>query len=93
LELVPLGGKDIRKWSERLYEELVEAKKQSSQVTGESVPKYSENDPIAVLKLRLAKGEITSKEYERIRRGLVFKLAYAIFIIKKMASSLMFFDQ
>ena len=63
------GGKDIRKWTEKLYEQLVEEKQQqSSPDVNENVQIDKDSDPITVLKLRYAKGEITKKEYEEMRK-------------------------
>lgn len=65
------GGKDIRKWAETLYEQLVEEKQQqSSSDIKENIQTDKDSDPIAVLKLRYAKGEITKKEYEEMRKTL-----------------------
>jgi len=58
------GGKDIRKWAEKLYKQLVKVKQRSSQ----NIQTDDNNDPIAVLKLRFAKGEISKKEYEEMRK-------------------------
>ena len=62
------GGKDIRKWAEKLYEQLVEVKQRSLQVVNEKVLADNNNDPISVLKLRFAKGEISKEEYENMRK-------------------------
>jgi hypothetical protein len=62
------GGKDIRKSAKKLYEQLVEVKKRLSQVAIEKVRTDKDNDPITVLKLRFAKGEITKEEYENMRK-------------------------
>jgi len=64
------GGKDIRKWAEKLYEQLVEVKQRSLQIASEKVQTDNNNDPIAVLKLRFAKGEISKEEYENMRKIL-----------------------
>ena len=59
------GGKDIRIWAEKLYEQLVKVKQRSPQ----NIQTDDDNDdPIAVLKLRFAKGEISKKEYEEMRK-------------------------
>jgi len=62
-------GKEIRIWAEELYKQLVEEKQRSSKVVDENIQTDdNENDPIAVLKLRFAKGEISKKEYEEMRK-------------------------
>ena len=65
------GGKDIRKWAETLYEQLVEEKQQQSlRMLSENIQTDKDSDPIAVLKLRYAKGEITKEEYEEMRKTI-----------------------
>jgi hypothetical protein len=62
-------GKEIRIWAEELYKQLVEEKQRSSQVIDEKIQTDDDNDdPIAILKLRFAKGEISKKEYEEMRK-------------------------
>jgi len=61
--------KEIRIWAEKLYEQLVEEKQRSSKVVEENIQTDDDkDDPIAVLKLRFAKGEISKKEYEEMRK-------------------------
>ena len=62
-------GKEIRIWAEELYKQLVEEKHRWSQVIDEKIQTDDDNDdPIAILKLRFAKGEISKKEYEEMRK-------------------------
>ena len=64
-------GKDIRKWAETLYQQLVEEKQQQlSSDVNKSIQTDKDSDPISVLKLRYAKGEITKKEYEEMRKTI-----------------------
>ena len=64
-------GKDIRKWAETLYKQLVEEKqRQLSSDFNKSIQTDKGIDPISVLKLRYAKGEITIKEYEEMRKTI-----------------------
>lgn len=67
-----IGGKVIRELSAKLYELIVKSKK-GEQKTNESemeMSKTKEDDPILVLKMRLAKGEITKEEFEELRKML-----------------------
>lgn len=68
------GGKEIRKWSHELYVRVLETKRKTSSVStnsGSSAFKdynasdqhKSKDDLQRILKLRLAKGEITKDEY------------------------------
>jgi uncharacterized membrane protein len=53
----------------KLYEQLVEEKQRSSKVVEENIQTDDDkDDPIAVLKLRFAKGEISKREYEEMRK-------------------------
>jgi hypothetical protein len=62
-------GKEIRRWAEKLYEQLVEEKQTSSHVVNENIQTDGDkDDPFAFLKLRFAKGEISKKEYEEMRK-------------------------
>jgi hypothetical protein len=64
-------GKEIRIWAEKLYEQLVEEKQASSHVVNEKIQTDDDkDDPITVLKLRFAKGEITKEEYEEMRKTI-----------------------
>jgi hypothetical protein len=64
-------GKEIRIWAEKLYEQLVEEKQASSPVVNEKIQTDDDkDDPITVLKLRFAKGEITKEEYEEMRKTI-----------------------
>jgi hypothetical protein len=72
------GGKEIRKWSHELYKRVLEEKrKTSSSVPANSTSKNSlgytdsgksKDDLIRILKLRLAKGEITKEEFTDLQR-------------------------
>lgn len=72
-----LGGKAIRDWSEKLYEQIVKVRKTSppsvietptiQQTNGSN---QKDNDPLHVLKMRLAKGEITKDEYEDLKKTI-----------------------
>ena len=71
-----LTGNAIREWAKLIYDTLVEVQKnktnqpeeQENEKTEE--PKKSDEDPLKVLKLRLAKGEITKEEYEELKELL-----------------------
>ncbi|MGI0022097.1 MAG: SHOCT domain-containing protein [Nitrososphaeraceae archaeon] len=67
-------GKAIRQWSEKIYEQIVKTKKDILQNTNTKqqtgTPKTKEDDPLHVLKMRLAKGEITKEEFEDLRKML-----------------------
>ena len=68
------GGKKIREWSEKIYEQIVKNRKNDSQIAENkqqsSASKTKDDDPLHILKLRFAKGEITKKEYEEMRKTL-----------------------
>ena len=65
-----LGGKTIKEWSALLYEKVVEAKrKNDSQLKGREMEDQND-DPLKILKIRLAKGEISKQEYEELRNTL-----------------------
>jgi uncharacterized membrane protein len=73
--VVSLSGRAIKEWAARLYGVVVEVKKQqkSSKPTEYASVKQeskSNEDPLHVLKLRLAKGEIAKEEYEELRKML-----------------------
>jgi len=64
------GGKAIREWSEKIYNQIVIVKKNNlpnSTVTKTPEP---QQDPLIFLKLRLAKGEISKEEYEDLKKTL-----------------------
>jgi hypothetical protein len=64
-------GKEIRIRAEKLYEQLVEEKQASSHVVNKKIQTDDDkDDPITVLKLRFAKGEITKEEYEEMRKTI-----------------------
>jgi hypothetical protein len=73
-----ITGKAIKEWAEKLYEAVVRAKQQKeleektkadtqSSITKNQTSKET-YDPLLVLKLRLAKGEITKEEFEELRK-------------------------
>ncbi len=72
------GGKAIRKWSHEFYRRVLEEKRKSSSnipVTIASKNSFSsaetsksKDDLIRILKLRLAKGEITKEEFIDLQR-------------------------
>jgi hypothetical protein len=89
--VVSLSGKAIKEWAAKLYEVVVEVKKQQeleelldraakeAQTRSKLADIATKNDisqdtksmsedPIRLLKLRLAKGEITREEYEELRK-------------------------
>jgi len=71
-------GKAIREWSSKLYEQVAKARKNdvSQRVEAHAGDQPSSNnespqtsdDPIKVLKIRFAKGEISKEEYEEMRK-------------------------
>lgn len=67
-------GQEIRKWSETIYSQIVRIKKDVPKAVQEQVkPVESINkseDPLHVLKLRFAKGEITKEEFDEMRKTL-----------------------
>lgn len=68
-----LGGKVIRELSAKLYELIVKTKKDNIQSTNKQqtdAPRTKEEDPVLVLKMRLAKGEITKEEFEDLKKML-----------------------
>ena len=69
-----LGGKVIRELSAKLYELIVKSKKNNIQSASSKqqtdTSKTKEDDPMLVLKMRLAKGEITKEEYEDLKKIL-----------------------
>lgn len=65
------GGKAIRKWAATLYDAVVKAKlTQEVNQKSDVVDKVMNDDPIKILKIRLAKGEISKQEYEEMRNLL-----------------------
>ena len=72
-------GKAIREWAVKLYQQVVNEKRESAKflsetdkqtINQEPVSSPNIDDPLKVLKLRFAKGEITKEQYEEIRRML-----------------------
>jgi len=64
------GGKAIREWSQKVYEQIVTVRKSVSSNSEVTMNIESQQDPLTVLKLRLAKGEIDKDEYEQLRKLL-----------------------
>lgn len=67
------GGKAIREWSEKVYQQIVKVKSTSRSIQEKNKPintSGNNDDPLHVLKLRFAKGEITKEEYEDMRKML-----------------------
>ena len=68
------GGKKIRELSSKLYELVVQTKKTGQKSQGISQrnmgPQY-EGDPLNILKIRYAKGEISKDEYEQMKKDLL----------------------
>jgi hypothetical protein len=67
-----LGGKAIREWADKLYEVIVQAQKDlpASQNLIKSEIRNTDNEPLKILKLRFAKGEITKEDFEAMKRTL-----------------------
>jgi hypothetical protein len=72
-------GKAIREWASTLYQQIVTLKKEMEVTTPTSttIPTQtnspaatSTDDPMKVLKMRLAKGQITKEEFEELRKML-----------------------
>ena len=71
-----ISGNAIREWAKLIYDALVEVQKNKTIQTERQEeerpvePKNDGEDPLKVLKLRLAKGEITKDEYEELKEIL-----------------------
>ena len=75
-------GKAIREWAAKLYQQVVNEKRESAKfsykadnnrkqpLNQESVSSPNIDDPLKVLKIRFAKGEITKEQYEEMRKTL-----------------------
>lgn len=66
-------GKAIGEWSSKLYEQVTKARKNdvSQRVearTSNNESPQTSDDPVKVLRLRFAKGEISKEEYEEMRK-------------------------
>lgn len=65
------GGKAIRIWSQKVYEQIIIVRNNfPSKVQTIKTLKGEQQDPLTVLKLRLAKGEINEEAYERLKKLL-----------------------
>jgi hypothetical protein len=66
-------GKAIREWSSKLYEQVVKARtndvsqRVEARTSNNESPQTSD-DPVKVLKIRFAKGEISKEEYVEMRK-------------------------
>jgi hypothetical protein len=63
----PISSLKPEEWASRLYNAIVEARKNSIEQSSEIL---SLDEPLQVLKLRLAKGEITKEQYDDLRKVL-----------------------
>jgi hypothetical protein len=74
-------GKAIKEWAVKLYQQVVNEKRESAKflskadnikqpLNQESASSPNIDDPLKVLKLRFAKGEITKEQYEEMRKML-----------------------
>src|SRR5918995_445531 len=75
-------GKAIREWAVRLYQQVVNEKRESAKFSSkadnnvkqplnqEPVSSPNIDDPLKILKIRFAKGEITKEQYEEMRKML-----------------------
>jgi hypothetical protein len=70
-------GKAIREWAVKLYQQVVNEKRESAKflakpetLNQEPVLSTNIDGPLKVLKLRFAKGEITKEQYEEMRKML-----------------------
>ena len=79
------GGKAIREWAVKLYQQVVIEKRDSNRFSSAldndvkpshdhfpSPPSPNIDDPLKILKIRFAKGEITREQYEEMRKTLEF---------------------
>ena len=75
-------GKAIREWAVKLYQQVVNEKRESAKFSSkadnnvkqplnqEPVSSPNIDDPLKILKIRFAKGEITKEQYEEMRKML-----------------------
>jgi len=65
-------GKGIKKWAEELYQAVVNAQKDILKVSDKNsqTNEKTDEDPIKILKIRYAKGEITKEEFEQMKKDL-----------------------
>jgi hypothetical protein len=69
-----LGGKAIREWAENLYKQIVKVRKDNPNLalehSNQKTSEYSlDNAPLHILKIRLAKGEISKEEFEELKKA------------------------
>jgi len=64
-----IGRNPAEKWAQVLYDKLVKVKKEKLETSVDKLSKNEEN-PLKVLKLRLAKGEISKEEFEELKQVL-----------------------
>ena len=72
LEYVEFRGKQIRLWFAELYSALVEVNKENTPKEDQDISKQKNTEdakehPLQILKLRLAKGEISKEQFEELR--------------------------
>jgi uncharacterized membrane protein len=66
-----MSGKAIKEWAMQLYQMVIIHERTISQpVVSEQIASESITDPLIVLKLRFAKGEINKQEYEEMKKLL-----------------------
>jgi hypothetical protein len=75
-------GKEIREWAIKLYQQVVNEKRESVKFSSradnntkqtlnqEPISSPDIDDPLKILKIRFAKGEITKEQYEEMRKML-----------------------
>jgi hypothetical protein len=66
-----MSGKAIREWASQLYKMVVEHKQKFNEPLKDNQT-YTEliNDPVTILKIRFAKGEINKNDYEEMKKTL-----------------------
>jgi len=71
--IVSFSGNAIREWAKIIYDQLVMVNKEKQ--TQKNIPSGNtdekpQEDPIRILKIRLAKGEITKEEFDDLKSAL-----------------------